>query len=132
MYDSKGFLLDTHVLIWMLNSPELLSDEVRQILIDPDSQLFYSKVSLWEIAIKISIKKLELVDNWLAILETEFENKNIHVLEMDWACFPIIQDLPFHHRDPFDRMFIVQAMIHHLSLLSADGHFKQYDVNVIW
>lgn len=128
----RGYLLDTHALIWMLANPSKLGKSAKAIIENPNNRLYYSPLSLCEIAIKISIGKLKLVDNWQEIYQKQFIQNDICPLVQTWHDIAILQSLPFHHRDPFDRMLISCAMANDLDLISADGNISLYDLSVIW
>ena len=123
-------LLDTHYLIWSLSADRRLSGRALDLLSDPQQDVVVSIVSLWEIAIKSSLGKLDLdggVDGVLARLpEMGFGMlgiRNEHVAA--------VAKLPLHHRDPFDRMLIAQAKHEGMHLLTVDPHFGAYDVPLI-
>lgn len=128
----KGYLLDTHVIIWLLSQPNKLSKQVQDIIQNPNNQLYYSLLSMNEIAIKASLGKIVLADNWQIIYQNLLVDKQVILLDMKWQAVTILQNLPFHHRDPFDRMLIAQAMANDLALISADSHCALYDLLVIW
>lgn len=128
----SAYLLDTHSLIWLLTRPENLTTLAQDIICYDDNQIFYSMSSIWEIAIKFSIGKLELVPNWQQIFAHELPANAIELLHPNWQATQILQDLPFHHRDPFDRMLIAQAIANHLTLITKDGSIKRYSVKTIW
>lgn len=119
-------LLDTHALLWFLEDDSRLPPSIRSLIEDSDS-VFASIVSLWEIAIKLSINKLTLkfefqdLPNFLDELE-------IRVLPLTFADAAQYLNLPLHHRDPFDRMLIAQAMTNSLAIASADPAFDAYQV----
>jgi len=125
-------LLDTHTLLWLVDSPDKLPTAVTAICEDENNALFISIASFWELSIKMSLGKIELEDNALARLQTWCDENTVQLLPMQVSHCQQVQTLPFHHRDPFDRLLIAQAMCEKLILLSADGHFTDYAVDVIW
>ena len=125
-------LLDTHALIWILSDDDRLSYRAREVFLERDNKLFFSKASLWEMTIKISLGKLELVQNWLSVIEKEMASNSIQWLEIETGHCKTLADLPFHHRDPFDRLLISQAINESMSVVSVDGQFSRYALNVIW
>ncbi len=129
---NDGYLLDTHTLIWLIDDPDKLSSKVANILLNENNSLYYSMISIWEITIKISIGKLDLQDDWFAVFQTELFHNRILPISMNWQQMQILEKLPFHHRDPFDRMLIAQAQFNKLQILSKDSVFSQYDISVIW
>jgi len=125
-------LLDTHTLLWLVDSPDKLPTVVTAICEDENNALFISVASFWELSIKMSLGKIELEDNALARLQTWCDENAVQLLPIQVSHCQQVQILPFHHRDPFDRLLIAQAMCEKLVLLSADGHFADYEVDVIW
>ena len=124
-------LLDTHIFLWLLSGDGRLSKKAKKIFLCEDNDLYFSVVSLWEISIKVSLGKLKLADNWMAVIEDEMAINLIKLLQIrKWHCYKIV-DLPLHHRDPFDRMLIAQAMIENMSILTCDDQFYGYDIKSI-
>ena len=121
----RRFLVDTHILIWAMEGDAKLTEKYRQIVAD-GSLIYVSIVSLWEIAIKTSIGKLEIRAD---IIET-LREYDIEILQMTISHVEAVRTLPHHHRHPFDRMLIAQAMTENLSLLTVDRHFALYDVTI--
>jgi PIN domain nuclease of toxin-antitoxin system len=123
---SLKYLADTHVLLWALNQPQRLSRGIRSILEDEATTVCYSSISLWEIAIKHGLGKLDLLghspEEFLAELERSFF---VH-RPLDPHSLISSYHLPSHHRDPFDRMLIWEAIRNNLVLLSADGKSDAY------
>ena len=119
-------LLDTHALLWFIgNNPEL-SKASRQSIEDPANDKFVSAVSLWEIAIKISLEKLKLPRPFGEVFPHQLEVNGFELLPISCGQLTQLASLPFHHRDPFDRMLAVQALEHNLLLVSADAVFGAY------
>lgn len=120
---SRRFLLDTHVLIWALNGDTRLLDTHAR-LIENGSNCYVSIASLWEIAIKQSLGKLDVRDDIVGAL---FE-ADIELLPISISAVHAVRTLPHHHRDPFDRMLIAQAMTENLAMLTVDRHFALYGI----
>ncbi|MEI6790661.1 MAG: type II toxin-antitoxin system VapC family toxin [Myxococcaceae bacterium] len=121
------YLLDTHVLLWALVDDARLPKQIQQILISREHEVFVSACSIWEIFIKNSRGKLDLqgdVEDF--IQKTGFKNLNITFKHAKAAAL-----LPKHHEDPFDRMLIAQAKLENLKLITADAHFKLYEVSIL-
>jgi PIN domain nuclease of toxin-antitoxin system len=125
-------LLDTHVFLWLIIGDERLSKKARKAFLDPQNQIFLSAVSLWEIGIKVSLGKLSLKDGWVKQFEKEMKINTIQVLPIEITHCENISTLPFHHRDPFDRMLISQATVERMAILTADSRFSDYGVKCIW
>jgi PIN domain nuclease of toxin-antitoxin system len=118
------FLLDTHVLLWWLANDPKLSTDMREIIINPVNNCFVSAVTIWEIAIKTSLGKLKQPDGLLVVL---LDNR-FQVMDISAEHCLNVGSLPWHHKDPFDRMLISQALVEGLTLISVDMKFKLYDV----
>ena len=117
------YLLDTHILLWARSAPDKLSGKVLAILQSSDSELYVSLATLWECAIKSSIGKLEVPSDFYRIVANDYRMLDLEVSHLE-AC----ATLPMHHRDPFDRMLIVQAQLASLTVLTHDKKFGLYDV----
>ena len=126
------YLIDTHILLWMLTSPNKLGRKQAKILRDDDAELFVSHASLWEMSIKISLKKLQIPTTIEALVDTHVLGNGIHLLTLKKEHIYTLTKLPFHHRDPFDRLLISQAKHEELVLLTADKAFKHYDIKCIY
>jgi PIN domain nuclease of toxin-antitoxin system len=121
------FLLDTHVLLWALAAPEELGPVAQDLLTDPENEVFVSPVSIWEIEIKRATGLLEAPPNLLAdIAEVGFTP-----LPMTFNHAHTAARLPRHHGDPFDRLLIGQAIEESLTLITVDGAFPNYPVNLL-
>lgn len=120
-------LLDTHTLLWWLIDSPLLGKSSRLTMSDPRNQIFVSAASTWEIAIKISLGKLEAPDDMDSVVEDEGFSK----LPISLYHGQLAGQLPPIHRDPFDRMLIAQAQSEGLILISADEVIPQYKVRII-
>ena len=127
-----NLLLDTHALIWIICGDDKLSEQAKEAFLNQDNKLYFSKASLWEITIKISLGKLVLVEHWLTAIEKEMIANGIQWLEIEIDHCKILADLPFHHRDPFDRLLISQAISESMSIVSIDSQFSHYPLDVIW
>jgi len=125
-------LVDTHALLWLITGNERLSKTAKKIFLDPENYLFISAASLWEICIKVSLGKLSLKSGWLKIIQDEMKANAIQWLPVEMLHCAQLAKLPFHHRDPFDRMLIAQAMVEELQLLSRDRRLSDYEITCIW
>ncbi len=125
----KRLLLDTNVVVWLLlNDRDAVSDAAVQALMDERNAVSLSAVSVWEIAIKGSLGKLEIEQGWATALR-----------RLDFEPLPVtsthaehVEQLPWHHSDPFDRLLVAQASIEGHALVSADPRVADYDVEVVW
>ena len=120
-------LLDTHILLWWLGDLPSLSGRARELIADPANTVFVSAVSLWEIWLKVSLGKLRLPADFEERLgQGQFEN-----LPLNAAHTREVATLPWHHRDPFDRMLIAQARIDGFTFLTADAAAERYGDSVL-
>jgi PIN domain nuclease of toxin-antitoxin system len=115
-------LLDTHILLWWLDNSPALSESFRKLIRDPENTVFVSAVTLWEIWLKQSLKKLRLPPQFKELLALE-EFQNLALTARQAAA---VAELPWHHRDPFDRMLVAQATVERLTLLSVDRQLAAY------
>ena len=125
-------LVDSHALLWALDNVSRLSPTAATAMQDPANDLLLSAATLWEIAIKVGIRKLTLslpYRQWMAKAITDL-GLTILPITVDYA--DVQATLPWHHRDPFDRFVIAQAQTEGISLVSADPQFDAYRVTRIW
>ena len=120
-------LLDTHSLLWAVFERKKLSSEAQKIIADKDSVVYTSMASLWEIAIKKNLGRLDVPDNFFDAIESGgFELLNITIPHIKQYTA-----LPLHHRDPFDRILIAQSINEQLTLITRDKEIEQYDISII-
>jgi PIN domain nuclease of toxin-antitoxin system len=126
------FLLDTHTFFWfVLNNPSL-SSNARDIIVNPENEIEVSPATYWEIAIKIRLGKYVLSEPVDVFMERELDTNQFRVLHIDPRHVAPLVSMPFHHRDPFDRLLIAQAMAEGIPLISADDVFDKYPVERRW
>lgn len=125
-------LLDTHAFLWFIGNDAQLSEQALNFIADKTNEVFVSVVSFWEIAIKISIGKLTLTQPFETFIPQQLLINDFRVLEIDFSHTVTVTRLPFHHRDPFDRLLISQALTEHLSIVSTDAIFDNYPVTRLW
>lgn len=121
-------LVDTHALLWWLVDDPSLSAQARDLIRSPVSEPLVSAATLWEIAIKKSLGKLVVPED----LPTHIEEQGFGYLVVQPAHAWQVRELPFHHRDPFDRVLIAQALVEQLPVVTADPRFDDYGVDVRW
>jgi PIN domain nuclease of toxin-antitoxin system len=124
-------LLDTHVLIWNIGNQEALSEKVLALVDDPTHDKFISLASLWEMNIKISLGKLKLAQPTSQIV-SDYLEAGLKLLPITIEHIQAVANLPWPHRDPFDRMLIAQAQYEKLAIITQDARFRDYQVVVIW
>ena len=120
-------LLDTHTLIWWLANNPTLSDTAFDAIASSNNLVFVSAASAWEIAIKKSLGKLQAPDD----LKQQLEKQRFTSLPINIDHALAIKELPYHHKDPFDRILIAQAMYEQLTIVSRDRLIAAYDIAII-
>ena len=126
------FLIDTHAFLWALRSPGEIPDRARAILADPGSELLISIVIPWEIAIKSGVGKLGNTSNLLDDFEGQVSAGGFRILETTVRQVIRSGTLPLHHRDPFDRLLISQALDLDVAIIGCDAIFDRYAVKRVW
>ena len=126
------FLLDTHAFLWFIAGDEQLSRRARALMSDDSTVLFLSAASLWEVAIKVSISKLILTAPFADLIPEQIAANSINILPIEVPDLSLLVQLPFHHRDPFDRLIAAQSLARSLPLISVDPIFDSYQVQRIW
>jgi PIN domain nuclease of toxin-antitoxin system len=126
-----NFLLDTNVFVFMLREPERISEPAIAAIQNPDSQLFLSAVSCWEMMQKLSAGKLAWTSAGQSITALR-ERLRVLELPFDERAAQRLSELPDHHRDPFDRMLVCQAIETGMPILSSDRALRHYPVRVVW
>ena len=125
-------LLDTHTFIWFVIDSPKLSVTVRALIEDEDNEKLLSTASVWEIAIKQSTGKLYFGLPFRIFIEQQLSLNSIELLSINLDHIDVIAALPFHHRDPFDRLLIAQSMVERIPILSADSAFDAYPITRLW
>ena len=124
-------LLDTHALLWWLTDSHRLSDAARLLIADSANVTYVSAASVWEIAIKISLRRLAIAPNVGSWLLPALHANRFTPLPISMAHAASVEHLPHLHADPFDRLLIAQAKLEELWLMTSDAVIQQYDVRVI-
>ena len=125
-------LLDTHAALWFLAGDKRLSLEARKAIESEDNTRFLSDASLWEICIKQSTGKLRLAEPFETKLILALKRNDIDSKSIERSHLFNVAQLPFHHRDPFDRLLISTALIEDLPVVTNDPAYQHYPVEVIW
>jgi PIN domain nuclease of toxin-antitoxin system len=124
-------LLDTHAFLWFASGDRRLGRVARKEIERAGSELYISAASIWEMAIKSSLKRLTLpgpVDRYIA----EKVEEGYRVLPVEREHAATVEGLPFYHRDPFDRLIIAQALAEKMALVTRDKVFRRYGVQLVW
>ncbi|MGH9838665.1 MAG: type II toxin-antitoxin system VapC family toxin [Blastocatellia bacterium] len=125
-------LLDTHAFLRFVLHDPLLSQTAENLIADPRNEIEISPASYWEIAIKIGIGKYSLTEPLRDFMEREIATNRFRILHIEPRHVAPLTSLPFHHRDPFDRLLVAQAMTEHIPLVSIDGVLDAYPVTRLW
>ena len=125
-------LLDTHTLLWFISEDQKLSDKARRLILDSSSEIFLSIASLWEIAIKVNIGKLALDESFEQLFPKELHFHKIGILDITIDSLIQLTTLPLHHRDPFDRLIIAQALDGKIPVIGVDTRFDRYGISREW
>ena len=125
-------LLDTHTLLWWVNDADELSAKARKVIANSDNNCFLSVASCWEMAIKCSIGKLTLAQPVGQFIPDQLFRNGIRLLPIDFRHVAKVATLPFHHRDPFDRLLVAQAATEQMTLVTADATLARYDIECLW
>lgn len=120
-------LLDTHTLLWTLVAPDRLSKNAAQAIAAEESEVFVSIVSPWEMAIAKALGRMDPPDN----LEAQLEKRRFALLSVSLRHTHVIETLPHHHRDPFDRMLVAQAQVEGLTIVTVDRLLRRYPVSLL-
>ncbi len=126
------YLLDTHVWLWMMLTPERLNDEARAAIASKDNQTLLSVVSAWEVTVKQSIGKVPLIGAVEDLVLSSARDFDLTILPIELEHVTRAAELPPHHKDPFDRILIAQAQTETAILVTADDAIRQYDGALLW
>jgi PIN domain nuclease of toxin-antitoxin system len=127
-----NLLLDTHALLWFLDDAPLLSQTAKSRIEDPANRKLVSIATCWEIAIKVGLKKLVIGEPTTTFFPRELKANGFDLLEIKLTHATFVETLPSHHKDPFDRMLIAQALVENLAIVGIDSIFDQYGVTRLW
>ena len=126
------YLLDTIVWLWSVGPVDKIGSAGLEILTNGEEDLYFSAASSWEIAIKTKLGRLDLPGPPGRYVPKRLAEQDIHPLSVTQNHSLKVYDLPLHHQDPFDRLIIAQAMVEGMTVLTADGAFRKYEVDVVW
>jgi PIN domain nuclease of toxin-antitoxin system len=127
-----NLLLDTHTFLWLRNDHEKVSKKVLEAYLDINNNVFLSMASVWEMQIKHQLGKLELDLPLKTMIQEQCKNNGLQILPIETSHIFALADLPFHHKDPFDRVILIQSKLEDLKLASVDTVFHHYDVELFW
>lgn len=125
-------LLDSHAFAWMHDEPKKLSTPATSAIKDPANQVFLSVASVWELQIKIKLGKFSLSDKLENVIAQQRQTNNLLLLSVQLSHALHLENLPLHHKDPFDRMLVAQTVVENLRIITADRQFSVYGVATLW
>lgn len=125
-------LLDTHTLLWMQSRSQHLSSAAHEAIASTEHEIAFSTAGFWEIGIKVSLGKLELSPGWAEDIPREMSRNGVTWLPIAPAHVAAVASLPWHHRDPFDRLMIAQALREDMAVVTRDAVFSDYGIEVVW
>jgi PIN domain nuclease of toxin-antitoxin system len=125
-------LLDTHAFLWWVDGASPVGRRAQVALASPENEVFLSLASCWEMAIKIGLGKLRVPGKLDVFVREQLRRNAFSLLDLELRHVVRVAELPFHHRDPFDRLLAAQALEEELALVSTDRLFRKYGVTVVW
>lgn len=126
-----NLLLDTHIFLWLNFEPKQIPSAIYNACENTENNLYLSLVSPWEIQIKKQLGKLCLHSDLSDLVETQIEQNGLTILPVKLSHIYALGDLPYHHKDPFDRLLIAQAKVESLTLATVDEQIGQYSINTL-
>lgn len=126
------FLLDTQAFLWFVLNNSALSQVACDLIIDPGNDILLSPISYWEIAIKVSIGKYSIPGDFATWMDCQIQVNELEILPIKIIHVAGIVNLPFHHKDPFDRLLVSQSLAENLPIISADAVLDNYSINRYW
>jgi PIN domain nuclease of toxin-antitoxin system len=125
-------LADTHAFLWfVLNDPHL-SAGARAVIAEPTNEVLFSPASYWEIAIKVSTGKYTLQQDYFTFMSRQLQQNSFRILPIELQHTALVATLPYHHRDPFDRLLIAQSLVEQIPIVTGDAIFDRYGVRREW
>lgn len=125
-------LLDTHTFLWWLADDPALSEPARSAIANSRNECFLSMASCWELAMKCSLGKLRLSQPVERFIPDQLSENGFQLLPIEFRHVAKVETLPFHHRDPFDRLLVGQALVEKMTIVSVDAVLAEYGVRCIW
>jgi PIN domain nuclease of toxin-antitoxin system len=125
-------LIDTHTFLWFVTNDPLLSAMALALMTDPTNDIVISPASFWEVAIKVSIGKYPMTVPFDRFFTEGIEGNDFSILPIEIRYATVLSTLPMHHKDPFDRMIIAQAIVEQIPIVSIDVALDAYGIARIW
>ena len=126
------FVIDTHTFIWYVTNNSKLSLTARELINDGNNVVLLSVASVWEMAIKHSIGKLDFELPFITFVESQIRQNDMALLQIEIEHLALVANLPLYHRDPFDRLIISQAILEQIPIVGVDKVFDSYSVRRLW
>ena len=126
------YLVDTHAFLWFITDDPRLSPPAKGLMESAENELILSPASHWELAIKLSTGKLKLTESFSVLVHREIAINGFSILPIQVDHTAVLTSLPYHHRDPFDRMLIAQAIVEQLPIITVDAQFDAYGITRAW
>ncbi len=126
------YLLDTHTFLWFINDDAALSNTAKALIEDGQNTIYLSVASVWEMAIKVSLNKLQMPTPFADFIDEQLRKNDIALLGIKTQHTGVVVTLPFHHRDPFDRLIIAQSLSEDIPVIGRDTVFDTYQVKRYW
>lgn len=126
------YLIDTHTLLWIVTNDPKLSAKAKDLYLDSENEIFISLASIWELSIKSSIGKISLEQPLDEFVDEHVKGNDIRILKIELPHVLRIENLPFYHRDPFDRLIISQSIEDNIPIIGSDKTFDSYPIKRIW
>ena len=126
------FLLDTSVWLWSIAEVGRLNQASREVLTAPEHELYFSSASVWEIAIKVSLGRMQIPEALRLLVPRETARQGLKPLQVTYSHALAVCELPLLHGDPFDRMLVAQARSEGLALITSDREIKRYPIEILW
>jgi PIN domain nuclease of toxin-antitoxin system len=124
--------LDTHTFLWFVTNDAQLSEDALDAVAEPTNEILVSPASYWEIAIKVSLGKYPLTVPFETFFREGIEGSGMAILPIEIHHAAVLSTLPMHHKDPFDRMMVSQAIVEHVPIVSADSALDAYGIQRLW
>lgn len=125
-------LLDSHAFLWFILGDQRLSDRARLAIATADTDVLISPATIWEMAIKVRLGKYILPGPFGPFMEMQLASNRIRLLSIEVRHAALLESMPFHHRDPFDRLIVAQALAESIEVVSVDAMFDAYGVSRLW
>lgn len=126
------YLLDTQAFLLILSQSSQVGSRAKKVVLDHHSEVFLSVASVWEMVIKISIGKLKLKASLQTMVQSAVTTGGFQILPIQVEHLMGLESLPFHHRDPFDRLLVCQARLEKMAIIGSDRSFDRYEIKRVW